>query len=205
MTGGSLGSRTSGTYGSLQQSQNGGLQPYYPNIPRMPSKTSLTGSRGKERFFPSSFRYLIRRKGSLQSIKVPKLLLQRHFPNTQYPIWIDGKLQLVVDPYQILERFFWLQNATFAISRHYGHFDRGFNTIYTTAKLPITSDVPEGCLILRESTAIPNLFNCMWFGKVDQFTSSDQLSFSTVRDKVAAKVNWSINTFLDCERLLWYR
>ncbi|KAH9315824.1 hypothetical protein KI387_024451, partial [Taxus chinensis] len=35
---------------------------------------------------------------------VPKLLLHRLFPNVQYSLWIDGKLELVVDPYQILER-----------------------------------------------------------------------------------------------------
>ncbi|KAJ0045880.1 hypothetical protein Pint_04570 [Pistacia integerrima] len=37
--------------------------------------------------------------------KVPKLLLHRIFPNVRYSIWIDGKLQLVKDPYQILERY----------------------------------------------------------------------------------------------------
>ncbi|KAG7024833.1 hypothetical protein SDJN02_13652 [Cucurbita argyrosperma subsp. argyrosperma] len=55
--------------------------------------------------------------------KIPKLLLHRLFPNIQYSIWIDGKLQLAVDPFQILERFLWRQNATFAISRHYKRFD----------------------------------------------------------------------------------
>ncbi|KAK6154343.1 hypothetical protein DH2020_008591 [Rehmannia glutinosa] len=161
------------------------------------------------------------------SLQVPKLLLHRLFPNSRYSIWIDGKLQLVVDPYQVLERFLWRQNATFAISRHYRRFDvfeeaeankagGKYNNIsidyqiefykkegltpYTTAKLPITSDVPEGCVIIREHIAITNLFSCLWFNKVDRFTSRDQLSFSTVRDKVAAQVNWSINMFLDCER-----
>ncbi|KAF4346769.1 hypothetical protein G4B88_003642 [Cannabis sativa] len=37
-------------------------------------------------------------------VKIPKLLLHRIFPNVRYSIWIDGKLELVVDPYQILER-----------------------------------------------------------------------------------------------------
>ncbi|KAJ7948656.1 Inner membrane protein oxaA [Quillaja saponaria] len=55
--------------------------------------------------------------------KVPKLLLHRIFPNVRYSIWIDGKLQLVVDPFQVLERFLWRPNATFAISRHYKRFD----------------------------------------------------------------------------------
>merc|ERR1712137_1322441 len=55
--------------------------------------------------------------------KIPKLLLHRIFPNVRYSIWIDGKLQLVVDPYQILERFLWRHNAIFAISRHYRRYD----------------------------------------------------------------------------------
>ncbi|KAF5742278.1 F3H9.11 protein isoform 3 [Tripterygium wilfordii] len=55
--------------------------------------------------------------------KIPKLLLHRMFPNGRYSLWIDGKLELVVDPYQILERFLWRKNATFAISKHYKRFD----------------------------------------------------------------------------------
>ncbi|PKI79494.1 hypothetical protein CRG98_000125 [Punica granatum] len=55
--------------------------------------------------------------------KIPKLLIHRMFPNARFSLWIDGKLELVVDPYQILERFLWRKNATFAISRHYKRFD----------------------------------------------------------------------------------
>ncbi|GAB4846425.1 hypothetical protein Ancab_025430 [Ancistrocladus abbreviatus] len=166
-------------------------------------------------------------KDARRNGKVPKLLLHRLFPNVRYSIWIDGKLKLVVDPYQVLERFLWRQNATFAISRHYrrfdvfeeaeankaaGKYDNGTIdyqidfyrkeglTHYSEAKLPITSDVPEGCVILREHIPITNLFTCLWFNEVDRFTSRDQLSFSTVRDKIMSKVNWGINMFLDCER-----
>lgn len=159
--------------------------------------------------------------------KIPKLLLHRLFPNVRYSIWIDGKLQLVVDPYQLLERFLWRHNATFAISKHYRRFDvfeeaeankaagkydnasidyqidfyrnEGL-TPYSEAKLPIISDVPEGCVIMKEHIPITNLFTCLWFNEVDRFTSRDQLSFATVRDKIMAQVNWSINMFLDCER-----
>ncbi|CAH8355463.1 unnamed protein product [Eruca vesicaria subsp. sativa] len=159
--------------------------------------------------------------------KVPKLLVHRMFPNARYSLWIDGKLELVVDPHQILERFLWRQNATFAISKHYKRFDvlveaeankaagkydnasidfqvefyknEGL-TPYSVAKLPITSDVPEGCVILREHVPISNLFTCLWFNEVDRFTSRDQISFSTVRDKIAAKTNWTVSMFLDCER-----
>ncbi|XP_068639185.1 probable hexosyltransferase MUCI70 [Aristolochia californica] len=159
--------------------------------------------------------------------KVPKLLLHRLFPNVRYSLWIDGKLELVVDPYQILERFLWRNGATFAISRHYRRFDifdeaeankaagkyvnssidaqiefykKEGLTAYTPAKLPITSDVPEGCVIVREHIPITNLFTCLWFNEVDRFTSRDQLSFSTVRDKIMSKVPWSGYMFLDCER-----
>ncbi|KAF0918734.1 hypothetical protein E2562_025854 [Oryza meyeriana var. granulata] len=159
--------------------------------------------------------------------KVPKLLLHRLFPNVRYSIWIDGKLKLVRDPYQLLERFLWRKNVSFAISRHYRRFDvfeeaeankvggkydnasidyqiefykREGLTHYSSAKLPITSDVPEGCVIIREHIPITNLFTCLWFNEVDRFTSRDQLSFSTVRDKIRTRVNWTADMFLDCER-----
>ncbi|KAK4787563.1 hypothetical protein SAY86_011396 [Trapa natans] len=159
--------------------------------------------------------------------KIPKLLIHRMFPNARFSLWIDGKLELVVDPIQILERFLWRKNATFAISRHYKRFDTFVEaeankaagkydnasidfqvefyrneglTPYSEAKLPITSDVPEGCVIMREHVPISNLFTCLWFNEVDRFTSRDQISFSTVRDKIRAKTNWTINMFLDCER-----
>ncbi|GAU42915.1 hypothetical protein TSUD_86530 [Trifolium subterraneum] len=159
--------------------------------------------------------------------KIPKLLLHRMVPNARYSIWLDGKLELVVDPYQILERFLWRKNATFAISKHYRRFDvfveaeankaaakydnasidsqiefyktEGL-TPYTEAKLPLISDVPEGCVIVREHVPISNLFTCLWFNEVDRFTSRDQLSFSTVRDKILSRVDFHLNMFLDCER-----
>ncbi|XP_076948845.1 putative hexosyltransferase MUCI70 [Bidens hawaiensis] len=159
--------------------------------------------------------------------KVPKLLSHRLFPNARYSIWMDGKLKLVVDPYQILERFLWRENASFAISRHYKRFDVFLEaeankaaakydnasidfqidfykkeglTPYTSAKLPIRSDVPEGCVVIKEHIPISNLFTCLWFNEVDRFTSRDQISFGIVRDKIRSKTNWTINMFWDCER-----
>ncbi|XP_027345598.1 uncharacterized protein LOC113857677 [Abrus precatorius] len=159
--------------------------------------------------------------------KIPKLLLHRLVPNARYSIWLDGKLELVVDPYQILERFLWRKNATFAISKHYRRFDvfveaeankaagkydnasidfqiefykKEGLTPYTEAKLPLISDVPEGCVIVREHVLISNLFTCLWFNEVDRFTSRDQISFSTVRDKILSRVDFRFNMFLDCER-----
>ena len=37
--------------------------------------------------------------------KVPKILTHRLFPEAQYSIWIDGKMELIIDPLLILERY----------------------------------------------------------------------------------------------------
>ncbi|EMS52110.1 hypothetical protein TRIUR3_27049 [Triticum urartu] len=153
---------------------------------------------------------------TIDSVKnVPKLLLHRLFPDVRYSLWIDGKLKLVKDPYQLLERFLWRKNVRFAISRHYRLFDvleeaeankaggkydnasidnqiefykREGLTHYSSAKFLITSDVPEGCVIIGEHIPITNLFTCLWFNEVDRSTSRDQLSFSAARDKIRSRV-----------------
>ncbi|XP_031249765.1 uncharacterized protein LOC116107614 [Pistacia vera] len=56
-------------------------------------------------------------------------------------------------------------------------------------KLPITSDVPEGCTIIREHIPITNLFTCLWFNEVDDFTSRDQCVF-----RVAYCGDWKIGS-----------
>eukprot|EP00897_Mesotaenium_endlicherianum_P002126 jgi/Mesen1/1941/ME000146S01026 len=159
--------------------------------------------------------------------KVPKLLLHRLFPHARFSIWLDAKLELTVDPYRVLERFLWRGQHTFAISKHYKRFDAFVEaeankvagkydnasidaqmdayrsdglTPFSDAKLPITSDVPEGCFIVREHTPVTNLFGCLWFNEVDRYTSRDQLSFGYTRDKVLAATPWHMSMFLDCER-----
>ncbi|CAI5514664.1 unnamed protein product [Closterium sp. Naga37s-1] len=160
--------------------------------------------------------------------KIPKLLIHRLFPNVQFSMWVDAKLQLVQDPYMILERFLWRGNFSWAISKHYKRFDvfveaeankaagkyRNASideqmevyrsdgmTPFSEDKMPIISDVPEGCVIMREHTALSNLMACLWFNEVDRFTSRDQLSFGYTRDKICRSVPaWRLNMFLDCER-----
>ncbi|RRT55085.1 hypothetical protein B296_00046128 [Ensete ventricosum] len=53
--------------------------------------------------------------------KVPKILTHRLFPQAQYSIWIDGKMELIVDPLLILERYLWRGKHTFAIACHKHH------------------------------------------------------------------------------------
>ncbi|XWS67711.1 hypothetical protein CRYUN_Cryun04dG0029000 [Craigia yunnanensis] len=53
--------------------------------------------------------------------KVPKILTYRLFPQAQYSIWIDGKMELIVDPLLILERYLWRDKHTYAIAQHKHH------------------------------------------------------------------------------------
>ncbi|PNY15263.1 hypothetical protein L195_g011956 [Trifolium pratense] len=53
--------------------------------------------------------------------KVPKIITHRLFPQAHYSIWIDGKMELVVDPLLILERYLWRGKNTFAIAQHKHH------------------------------------------------------------------------------------
>ncbi|CAA0819961.1 Protein of unknown function (DUF616 [Striga hermonthica] len=138
--------------------------------------------------------------------KVPKILTHRLFPQAEYSIWIDGKMQLIVDPLLLLERYLWREKNTFAIAQHKHH-----KSIYEEADSnkrrkryarPLIdlhmkiyryegleawnqygntlSDVPEGAIIIREHTALNNLFSCLWFNEVHLFTPRDQLSFGYV-------------------------
>ncbi|KAK6917565.1 Protein of unknown function DUF616, partial [Dillenia turbinata] len=125
--------------------------------------------------------------------KVPKLLLHRLFPNARhyrrFDVFVEAEANKVAGKYD---------NASIDMQIEF-YKSEGL-TPYSEAKLPITSDVPEGCVIIREHIPITKLFTCLWFNEVDRFTSRDQLSFSTVRDKIMSKVDWSLNMFLDCER-----
>ncbi|KAI5061025.1 hypothetical protein GOP47_0023530 [Adiantum capillus-veneris] len=139
--------------------------------------------------------------------KVPKLLTHRLFPNAEYSIWIDGKMELLVDPMLILERYLWRGGHHFAIARHKHHksiheeadankrrkryarplIDKQVEIYqlegmqpWSPEKLPVPSDVPEGAIIIRWHTPMTNLFSCLWFNEVNRFTPRDQLSFGYV-------------------------
>lgn len=139
--------------------------------------------------------------------KVPKLLTHRLFPETEYSIWIDGKMELLVDPLLILERYLWRKGHKFAIACHKHHrsiyeeadankrrkryarplIDKQMKIYrhegmepWSPKKLPLLSDVPEGAIIVRQHTPLTNLFCCLWFNEVNWFTPRDQLSFGYV-------------------------
>lgn len=49
---------------------------------------------------------------------IPKYLVHRLFPNSKYSIWIDAKMQLVVDPLLLIHSMVIVENTDMAISRH---------------------------------------------------------------------------------------
>ncbi|KAM7475177.1 hypothetical protein LguiB_022420 [Lonicera macranthoides] len=138
--------------------------------------------------------------------KVPKILTHRLFPQAHYSVWIDGKMELIVDPLLILERYLWRGKHTFAIAQHKHHrsiyeeadsnkrrkryarplIDLHMKIYYYEGMEPWSpkkntiSDVPEGAIIIREHTLMNNLFSCLWFNEVNLLTPRDQLSFGYV-------------------------
>lgn len=49
---------------------------------------------------------------------IPKYLIHRLFPNAKYSIWVDGKLQLVIDPLLLIHSLVVKENVDFALSIH---------------------------------------------------------------------------------------
>lgn len=155
--------------------------------------------------------------------KVPKILTHRLFPQAQYSIWIDGKMELLVDPLLILERYLWRGKHTYAIAQHKFHKDvyeeadankrrkryarplidlqmkiyryEGMEP-WSLTKSTI-SDVPEGAIIIREHTPLNNLFSCLWFDEVHLLTPRDQLSFGYVVYRLGG--NFKFHMFPNCE------
>ncbi|TVU07571.1 hypothetical protein EJB05_40933 [Eragrostis curvula] len=155
--------------------------------------------------------------------KVPKILTHRLFPQAWYSIWIDGKMELIVDPLLILERYLWRGKYTFAVAAHKHHrsiyeegdaikrrkryarplvdlqmkmyYYEGMEPWSPKKKLP--SDVPEGAVLIREHTTMTDLFSCLWFNEVNLFTPRDQISFGYVVHKLGDALKFFM--FPNCE------
>ncbi|KHN25899.1 hypothetical protein glysoja_018753 [Glycine soja] len=147
---------------------------------------------------------------------IPKYLVHRLFPNSQFSIWIDAKLQLMVDPLLLIHSLGISQNADIAISKH-PYFVHTMEEAMATArwkkwwdvnalkmqmeiycenglqpwspsKLPYASDVPDSALTLRKHGLSSNLFSCLIFNELEAFNPRDQLAFAFVRDHMKPKL-----------------
>ncbi|CAL0301244.1 unnamed protein product [Lupinus luteus] len=152
---------------------------------------------------------------------IPKYLVHRLFPNSKFSIWVDAKLQLVVDPLLLVHSLVISENVDMAISKHpyYVHtMEEAMATArwkkwwdvnalkvqmetycehgllpWSPSKEPYVSDVPDSALILRKHGLRSNLFSCLMFNELDAFNPRDQLPFAFVRDHM--KPNLKLNMF----------
>lgn len=151
---------------------------------------------------------------------IPKYLVHRLFPNSKFSIWVDAKLQLVVDPLLLIHSLVVSKNVDMAISKHpyYVHtMEEAMATArwkkwwdvdglkmqmetycqngmmpWNSNKLPYTSDVPDSALILRKHGTASNLFSCMLFNELEAFNPRDQLAFAYVRDHMHPKIKMNM-------------
>ncbi|XP_054779480.1 alkaline ceramidase TOD1-like [Prosopis cineraria] len=147
---------------------------------------------------------------------IPKFLVHRLFPNSIFSIWIDAKLQLVVDPLLLIHSLVINENADMVISKHpyYIHtMEEAMATArwkkwwdvyalkmqmetycenglqpWSPSKLPYASDVPDSALILRKHGLSSDLFSCLMFNELEAFNPRDQLAFAFVRDNMKPKM-----------------
>lgn len=152
---------------------------------------------------------------------IPKYLVHRLFPNSKFSIWVDAKLQLMVDPLLLIHSLIITENADMAISKHpyYIHtMEEAMATArwkkwwdvdslkkqmetycenglkpWSPNKLPYTTDVPDSALILRRHGRESNLFSCLLFNELEAFNPRDQLAFAFVRDHLTPPIK--INMF----------
>ncbi|XP_057949968.1 alkaline ceramidase TOD1 [Malania oleifera] len=147
---------------------------------------------------------------------IPKFLVHRLFPNSKYSIWLDAKLQLMIDPLLLIHSLVVSENVDMAISKHpyYIHtMEEAMATArwkkwwdidslkkqmetycehglqpWSADKLPYASDVPDSALILRKHGIASNLFSCLMFNELEAFNPRDQLAFAFVRDHMNPKL-----------------
>ncbi|XP_071740314.1 alkaline ceramidase TOD1 [Rutidosis leptorrhynchoides] len=147
---------------------------------------------------------------------IPKFLVHRLFPNSKYSIWVDAKMQLVVDPLLLLHSLVIEPDVDMAISKHpfYVHtMEEAIATArwkkwwninalriqmetycenglqpWSTKKHPYPSDVPDSAIILRKHGVASNLFSCLLFNELEAFNPRDQLPFAFVRDQMNPKM-----------------
>jgi len=154
--------------------------------------------------------------------KIPKMLGHRLFPQARYSIWVDSKSQFRRDPIAVFEALLWRTNSVLAISEHGARscvYDEGNAIIKKHKATPEEVDrqltqyrldgfpkdarydghkaLAEASVIVREHTAMTNLFMCLWFSEVVRFTSRDQLSFPYVLKHLHTM---RINMFPVCTR-----
>ncbi|KAL0793003.1 hypothetical protein Bca101_064380 [Brassica carinata] len=151
---------------------------------------------------------------------IPKYLIHRLFPNSKFSIWIDAKVQLMIDPLLLIHSMLVIPDVDIAISKHpffvntmeeamatarwkkWGDVDglrmqmetyceHGLKP-WSSHKLPYPTDVPDSAMILRKHGIRSNLFSCFMFNELEAFNPRDQLAFAFVRDHINPMVKMNM-------------
>jgi len=137
--------------------------------------------------------------------RIHKLLIHQYV-DTEYSIWIDGNIKLLIPPEEIIERY--LKNHDFAVFKHPTR-DCIYDEAMVCAKLRL--DDPENIIeqvkqyedsgfakhkglcecgiLIRRNTAKVEAFNNAWWGEYTRFSRRDQISFMYAVDKVGLRIN----------------
>ncbi|KAG5562422.1 hypothetical protein RHGRI_005231 [Rhododendron griersonianum] len=137
---------------------------------------------------------------------IPKHLVHRLFPNAIFSMWIDAKLQLVVDPLLLIHALVITENVDMAISRH-PYYMHTMEEAMATARWKKWWDVdslkrqmetyyvPDSALIVRKHSIASSYFSCLLFNELEAFNPRDQLAFAYVRDKMKPTKQLRVNMF----------
>ncbi len=132
-------------------------------------------------------------KSPRRNSRVPKLLIHK-FANTEYSIWIDGNIKLLISPEELIKRY--LKNHDIAVFRHpvrnciYKEAiecaKRGLDNVETIIEqaksyeiegYPKEKGLGECMMILRRHTPQIESFNNAWWTEYTRFSVRDQISF----------------------------
>lgn len=84
---------------------------------------------------------------------IPKYLVHRLFPNSKYSIWVDAKLQLVVDPLLLIHSLVVKEDVDMAVSRH-PFFVHTMEEAVATARWKKSGDI--NCVQIQMETYCEN-------------------------------------------------
>ncbi|XP_009354378.2 probable hexosyltransferase MUCI70 isoform X2 [Pyrus x bretschneideri] len=138
----------------------------------------------------------------LQSpIQPLRLLVPTNYPNC-YPILLDklpvesehGARSSIYDEVKAIVKKKWAKSEEVEVQLTQYQYDGMPEDKRFNGKKALS----EASVIVREHTPLTNMFMCLWFNEVVQFTSRDQLSFPYVLWRL--KVLENVNVFPVCTR-----
>ena len=152
-------------------------------------------------------------KSDRRNSRVAKLIPHKYF-KTEYSIWLDGNLSLLVPPQTLIDKY--LNGYDIAVFKHPIR-----NCIYKEAiecakrrlddpeaiieqvksyedeGFPKEYGMGENMMILRRHTKKVEQFNTAWFTEYCRYSTRDQLSFMYCADKVGLPVNLIDEQFIE--------